>query len=237
MTIPDGYNIDFIDAIRYTIAMREFNENMRRKQTMIKKYKHKPTEIEAVQFNGDNLDEVIEFIGITGDYLIEKNNNHYTICQRGKENISLFVNCYVVKKDNKIDVQSNLLRDYEEIPQYTFRFFEPTIMDSNRGFGKIEITQPTGDKLTQIADHYGKEKQSQKTVEELAELIQAIVKYNADPCEETRLNFMETLAGVGISMGQLAYLYEFTPQELRDIEEFKIARTLQRIAEESHHVE
>ena len=185
---------------------------------MIKKYTHKPTEIEAVQFTGDNLDEVIKFIGITGDYLIMKEYNNYIIEQRGgadllySNRLIIHIDEYVVKNNGKIKDASNL-DDYEE------------------------ITQPTGDKLTQIADHYGKEKQSQKTVEELAELIQAIVKYNADPCEETRLNFMETLAGVGISMGQLAYLYEFTPQELRDIEEFKIARTLQRIAEESNHVE
>jgi hypothetical protein len=208
---------------------------------MIKKYTHKPTEIEAVQFTGDNLDEVIKFIGITGDYLIIKDGNNYKIEQRGIADLlysnSLVIRCgeYVTKNNGKIEVVSNL-DDYVEIPQYSLDFWKFETMPFSCDFRKVKITQPTDDKLTQIADYYGKEKQSQKTVEELAELIQAIVKYEATPDFETKRNLTEELADVKIMIDQMLYLCEIPPYKYNDMVEFKIARTLQRIAEESNHV-
>jgi NTP pyrophosphatase (non-canonical NTP hydrolase) len=57
-----------------------------------------------------------------------------------------------------------------------------------------------------IANHYGLTAQLDQTVEECAELIQAINKYKRDPCRKTRNHVAEEIADVSIMLVQLIYL-------------------------------
>ena len=52
----------------------------------------------------------------------------------------------------------------------------------------------------EIADHYGKEYQTIKTIEELAELIQALAKGDIE-------NIKEEIADVRVMLEQIEYLY------------------------------
>lgn len=55
-------------------------------------------------------------------------------------------------------------------------------------------------KTKAIADHYGKEHQTVKAIEELAELIQALAKGDID-------NIKEEIADVRVMLEQIEYLY------------------------------
>lgn len=90
-----------------------------------------------------------------------------------------------------------------------------------------------------IADHYGEEHQMLKTVEEMAELTQAIIKYLDDPAEWNDL--LGELADVLIMAEQLDYLtqkwvaplgYEHSPDVGHRIS-IKLIRQLERMEREN----
>ena len=96
-------------------------------------------------------------------------------------------------------------------------------------------------RLKKIADHYGLSKQSEKAIEEMAELIVAIknlYKHEGNWVAQVK-NFAEELADVKIMIDQLVYLYEESALGASDLKpeiEFKIERQLKRIAEGENQV-
>lgn len=92
-------------------------------------------------------------------------------------------------------------------------------------------------RLKAIADHYGFDAQTEKAIEEMAELIVAIknlYKHEGSWVAQVK-NFAEELADVKIMIDQLVYLYEESALGASDLKpeiEFKIERQLKRIAEE-----
>ena len=77
-------------------------------------------------------------------------------------------------------------------------------------------------RIRYIADYYGKEAQSKKLIEELAELIRAMVR-------EDNTNIMEEIADVEIMLAQIKYLYA---QVYDDIINYKLDRQIGRIEQE-----
>lgn len=75
-----------------------------------------------------------------------------------------------------------------------------------------------------IADHYGKKHQTIKTMEELAELIQALARGDED-------NIKEEMADVMVMLEQIKYLYGFSEIEINRIMFDKIVRQLGRAGE------
>ncbi len=73
------------------------------------------------------------------------------------------------------------------------------------------------ERLNQILCHYGIGAQTMKTIEELSELIQALVKKDKD-------NIREEIADCFIMLNQMCLVYG----SVDDIIESKIQRTLQR---------
>lgn len=85
--------------------------------------------------------------------------------------------------------------------------------------------------LLRIINHYGYEKQSRKTIEELAELTVAINKYIDDPEENKFKNLIEEIADVEIMIQQLKIIHDIDPGVIYDIKVKKINREINRIAE------
>lgn len=77
-----------------------------------------------------------------------------------------------------------------------------------------------------IADHYGKEHQTIKAMEELAELIQALARGD-------EANIKEEVADVLVMIGQLQHLYEISEIEISRIMFRKIIRQIERIDNEN----
>ena len=78
-----------------------------------------------------------------------------------------------------------------------------------------------------IADHFGREHQAIKAIEEMAELTKELVKdIQGEPRRE---NIMEELADVLLMLTQLAYLYGIKDGEYLEIIEIKAKRTLEKI--------
>lgn len=83
------------------------------------------------------------------------------------------------------------------------------------------------DAIFDIANHYGLKNQLMKTVEECAELIQAI-------CKGKGSDILEEVADVQIMLHQLAYLLEL--DNLPAVMDRKLERQLKRIREEEDEV-
>lgn len=83
------------------------------------------------------------------------------------------------------------------------------------------------DKIRYIADHYGKEKQLDMLIEECAELIQAISKYNRGKSFNC---VAEEIADVEIMIEQIKYLF-LCGEDVAKIKEQKIDRQIKRIEE------
>lgn len=79
--------------------------------------------------------------------------------------------------------------------------------------------------IQKIADYYGLDSQTDKTIEECAELIQALVKL------ESRENTIEEIADVQIMLKQMLYLLD-CEKEMEKVMEYKINRQLKRIRKE-----
>lgn len=101
------------------------------------------------------------------------------------------------------------------------------------------MTDEQKSKCHQIAEHYGEEHQMLKSVEEMAELTQAIIKYLDDPAEWDAL--IEELADVLIMVEQLDYLTQrwvvpFGYEHLSDVGHrisIKLDRQLERMEREN----
>ena len=100
------------------------------------------------------------------------------------------------------------------------------------------------DKIKAIADHYGYSKQSMQTIEECAELIQAINKLHrkADICksvdgkdyeevEQAIKNLTEEAADTQIMLWQMIYLFGL---DIQDVIDQKLDRQLKRIEVEKN---
>lgn len=90
--------------------------------------------------------------------------------------------------------------------------------------------------LERIADYYGYEKQSRKTVEELAELTVAINKYIDEPKESHFLNLIEEIADVEIMLEQLKIIHDIDIEFINDIKLNKIKRQINRITREENGI-
>lgn len=77
--------------------------------------------------------------------------------------------------------------------------------------------------LREAITHYGPMNQRLKAVEELAELIRALVR-------DDRENVAEEMADVRIMMGQLEMLYE-NRDRVRELEWMKLTRLKERMSE------
>ena len=77
-----------------------------------------------------------------------------------------------------------------------------------------------------IADNYGKEHQTVKAMEELAELIQALARGDIE-------NIKEEIADVLVMIGQLQHLYGISEIEISRIMFRKITRQIERIDNEN----
>lgn len=82
--------------------------------------------------------------------------------------------------------------------------------------------------IKRIADHYGKDNQAIKTIEELSELIQAIAKGFTF---EYRDHIIEEIADVEIMLEQMKYLMGIK-EDVDIVKKNKIERTLKRMANE-----
>lgn len=80
----------------------------------------------------------------------------------------------------------------------------------------------TKSRIRYIADYYGKEAQTKKLIEELSELIRALVRADND-------NIMEEIADVEIMIAQIKYLYA---KSCDDIINYKLDRQIDRIGTE-----
>ena len=91
------------------------------------------------------------------------------------------------------------------------------------------------EKVKQIADFYGIEKQLEKLAEECEELIDATVDYGIDyhvANEDISTSaLIDEMADVKIMIKQLEYLLE-CEQEVKDRVEFKLNRQIGRMEEE-----
>ena len=86
--------------------------------------------------------------------------------------------------------------------------------------------------IRKIAEHYGAEPQMNKAVEELYELIYAVIGYEANPCPETKLALIDEIADVTVMIEQLRYFADISRGEVNERVRFKVERTLGRIAED-----
>lgn len=81
-------------------------------------------------------------------------------------------------------------------------------------------------KAKAIADYYGKEHQTIKAIEELAELIQALAKGDLD-------NIKEEIADVRVMLEQIEYLYCVSDDEITLRMCAKLCRQLERMEGEN----
>lgn len=87
------------------------------------------------------------------------------------------------------------------------------------------------DDIKSIADHYGNENQIDKTIEEMAELTQALVKYKHCGGDIFKEKVIEEIADVEIMLEQLKYLLKITDEAMISARMYKLARTLSIIGE------
>jgi NTP pyrophosphatase (non-canonical NTP hydrolase) len=82
--------------------------------------------------------------------------------------------------------------------------------------------------LKTIADHFGEEKQQKKLIEEIGELLQALIKFDTNDNHENKLHLAEEIGDVENCLDQIKYLItgDYTVQEVK---KQKIQRTLERI--------
>ena len=88
--------------------------------------------------------------------------------------------------------------------------------------------------IKRIANHYGYDRQAYQCIEEMAELTQAICKYdrakNAEEKQKAFYQLVEEIADVEIMIAQLKHLTN--AEMVQNIHAFKIDRQLHRIEKE-----
>lgn len=85
--------------------------------------------------------------------------------------------------------------------------------------------------IAEIAEHFGYEQQKNMLIEEQAELIQALNKYDRTKTEETFGNIVEEMADVELMIGQVKYLLDINQDAIDEIKEAKIKRTMEIVKE------
>lgn len=80
--------------------------------------------------------------------------------------------------------------------------------------------------ITEIADYFGYEQQKNMLIEEQAELIQALNKFDRKGTEESFNNIIEEMADVELMIEQTQYLLAANRKTIDKIKEEKIERTL-----------
>lgn len=78
---------------------------------------------------------------------------------------------------------------------------------------------------------FGAEHQKMMAIEEMAELMQAISKYNRNPNERTRLNILEELVDVRIMICQLLRIYNFSIDDEKLMYDLKLHK-LEKLLED-----
>lgn len=85
-------------------------------------------------------------------------------------------------------------------------------------------------RVGEILHHYGEQAQRRQLVEECAELIQAVTKYERTNSPAARYNLIEEMADVEIMLEQMRQTLTVSEQDtLHQIRNAKINRQLQRI--------
>lgn len=85
------------------------------------------------------------------------------------------------------------------------------------------------EKLKKIADYYGLQAQKGMLIEEMAEMMQAVNKFDRNPTEKNLDAIAEEIADVEIMIAQAKYLYAIPQQKIDEITDCKIQRTLERM--------
>ena len=88
--------------------------------------------------------------------------------------------------------------------------------------GENIMKEQTEQYIQKIAEYYGLDSQTDKTIEECAELIQALAKL------ESRENTLEEIADVQIMLKQMIYLLD-CEEEVKKVMAYKINRQLERM--------
>ena len=79
--------------------------------------------------------------------------------------------------------------------------------------------------VKRIADHFGYEKQKNMLIEEMAELIQALNKFDRKKNEEAYENVIEEMADVELMIDQVRYLLDINKEAIEEIKAEKVKRT------------
>lgn len=79
--------------------------------------------------------------------------------------------------------------------------------------------------ITEIADYFGYEQQKNMLIEEQAELIQALNKFNRKGTEESFNNIIEEMADVELMIDQVRYLLDISKDAIEEIKAEKVKRT------------
>jgi NTP pyrophosphatase (non-canonical NTP hydrolase) len=88
---------------------------------------------------------------------------------------------------------------------------------------------PKKEKLKKIADHYGLQAQKGMLIEEMAELMQAVNRFDRNTTEKNLDAIAEEIADVEIMIAQAKYLYVIPQEKIDEITDYKIQRTLERM--------
>lgn len=82
------------------------------------------------------------------------------------------------------------------------------------------------EQLEAIIEHYGKDNQIRKVIEELDELKEALNE------NHTKDHIIEEMADVLVMLTQLALIYDIDPEVVDDMMEYKIDRTIERMGKD-----
>ena len=85
--------------------------------------------------------------------------------------------------------------------------------------------------INEIINHYGKEKQVLQAIEELCELILALIK-NINRNKDNETEIILEMADVTIMLSQLNIIYDIDPNKLLGAIEYKLLRQKERIENE-----
>ena len=100
-------------------------------------------------------------------------------------------------------------------------------MENRRGDSGMTFKE----KLKKIIEKYGEDGQIAKTLEELVELSEVLVKY-LNKGELDRDHLIEEMADVDVMMAQLMIIFDIDTESYQDEISKKIDRTLERMKQE-----
>ena len=88
------------------------------------------------------------------------------------------------------------------------------------------------DKIIKIIEHFGKDMQKVKAIEELSELMKELSKDLIG--KGNKDNILEELADVYVMLQQVEDIYGFEPKAVKDMIDYKVQRTINYIEKESN---